>query len=163
TVSHPPAERSTRMTVCLRQTVFIAPPVCVVAGEMGYFADAGVDVRTVLTGSSTMQRGQLLDAEFDVGITALDNVIVWNAGGSDLRVVAQVESTTLLRLVAGPAIRAVEGLRGSRIGVDAVGNGFAVALRHLLLARGLGAGDYEMHPVGGVRQRFEALRRGDID
>jgi len=151
------------MSACLRQTVFIAPPVCVVAAELGCFADAGLTVETVLTNSSTAQRGQLLDVAFDLGVTALDNVIVWNAAGSGLRVIAQVESTTLLRLVARPGIGAVEGLRGARIGVDAVGHGFAVVLRHLLLARRLGAHDYELHPVGGVGQRFEALRRGAVD
>lgn len=151
------------MMVCLRQTVFIAPPVCVVAGELGYFADAGVDVETVLTTSSAEQRDQLLSPEFDAGVTALDNLIVWNAAGADLRVIAQVESTTPLRLVARSSIRTVEGLRGSRIGVDAVGNGFAIVLRHLLHARGLVLGDYELHPAGGVRERFEALRSGAID
>jgi ABC-type nitrate/sulfonate/bicarbonate transport system substrate-binding protein len=151
------------MTVCLRQNVFITPPVCVVADELGYFADAGLAVETVLTTSSTDQRGQLLGAGVDLGVTALDNVIVWNAAGADLCVIGQIESTTLLRLVARPSIHAVEGLRGSRIGVDALGNGFAIVLRHRLLARGLTAGDYELHPVGGVRQRFEALQSGAID
>lgn len=151
------------MTVRLRQTVFIAPPVCVAAGELGYFADADLTVETVLTTSSTEQRSQLLRADFDAGVTALDNLIAWNAAGSDLRVIAQVESSTPLRLTVRPSIRTIEGLRGARIGVDAVGNGFAVVLRHLLRARGLAPDDYELHAVGGVRQRFESLQTGAID
>src|SRR6476646_1316677 len=55
-----------------------------------------------------------------------------HADGGDLRIVAQVESTTPLELVARPSVTGVQGQRGAVPGVDAVNNGFAVVLRHLL-------------------------------
>jgi hypothetical protein len=79
------------MTVCLRQAVFVPPSVCVVADELGIYADGG-----------------------------------------DLRIVAQVESTTPLQLVAGLSVTGVQGLRGAVLGVDAVNHGFPVVPRHLL-------------------------------
>ncbi|WKX15300.1 ABC transporter substrate-binding protein [Streptomyces sp. NL15-2K] len=151
------------MTVCLRQAVFVPPSVCVVADELGIYADMGVDVETVLVESSTDQRDRLLSGNVDVGVTAMDNLLVWNADGGDLRIVAQVESTTPLELVARPSVTGVQGLRGAVLGVDAVNNGFAVVLRYLLTRRGLSAADYTLLPVGGVRERWEALRAGSID
>jgi hypothetical protein len=117
------------MTVCLRQAVFVPPSVCVVADELGIYADMGVDIETVLVESSTDQRDRLLSGNVDVGVTAMDNLLVWNADGGDLRIVAQVESTTPLGLVARPSVTGVQGLRGAVLGVDAVNNGFAVVLR----------------------------------
>ena len=128
------------MTVCLRQAVFVPPSVCVVADELGIYADMGVDVETVLIESSTDQRDRLLSGNVDVGVTAMDNLLVWNADGGDLRIVAQVESTTPLELVARPSVAGVQGLRGAVLGVDAVNNGFAVVLRHLLARRAWSVG-----------------------
>ncbi|MGW3127372.1 ABC transporter substrate-binding protein [Streptomyces sp. NPDC001076] len=151
------------MTAWFRQAVFVPPPVCVVADELGYFARAGLEVETVLIESSTDQRDRLLTGDVDAAVTAIDNLIVWNSGGADLRVVAQIESTTPLRLVAQASVRRLEDLRGATLGVDAPDNGFAVVLRHLLGHHGLPPGAYEFEPVGGVRERFEALRSGSID
>ncbi|MER5347312.1 ABC transporter substrate-binding protein [Streptomyces mirabilis] len=151
------------MTACFRQAVFVPPPVCVVADELGFFAHNGLEVETVLIGSSTDQRDRLLTDDVDVGVTAVDNLVVWNSGGGDLRVVAEIESTTPLRLVAQPSVRGLEDLRGAVLGVDAPDNGFAVVLRHLLGHHGLAPGAYEFEPVGGVRERFEALRSRSID
>ncbi|MGW1561197.1 ABC transporter substrate-binding protein [Streptomyces sp. NPDC002144] len=151
------------MTARFRQAVFVPPPVCVVADELGHFARAGLEVETVLIESSTDQRDRLLTDDVDAAVTAIDNLIVWNSGGGDLRVVAQVESTTPLRLVAQASVRRLEDLRGATLGVDAPDNGFAVVLRHLLGHHGLPPGAYEFEPVGGVRERFEALCSGAID
>ncbi|GAA2417316.1 ABC transporter substrate-binding protein [Streptomyces coeruleofuscus] len=151
------------MTACFRQAVFVPPPVCVVAHELGFFAYVGLEVETVLIESSTDQRDRLLTDDVDAGVTAIDNLIVWNSGGGDLRVVAQIESTTPLRLVAQPSVRGLEDLRGATLGVDAPDNGFAVLLRHLLGHHGLPSDAYGFEPVGGVRERFEALRSRSID
>ncbi|MCX5435671.1 MULTISPECIES: ABC transporter substrate-binding protein [unclassified Streptomyces] len=151
------------MTVCFRQAVFVRPPVCVVAEELEFFTEAGVEVETVSIQSSLDQRDRLLSGNVDVGVTAMDNLVVWNAAGGDLRIVAQVETTTPLLLTANASVGTVEDLRGRKLGVDALANGFAVVLRHLLVEHGLALQECEFVPVGGVRERFEALRAGSID
>lgn len=151
------------MTVCLRQSVFVPPLLSVLAQELGCFADAGLDVETLTTTSSTHQLHQLTKGEADIGVSAIDNVFAWNAAGADLRVVAQVERTTALRLAAGPDHTSVAALRGGVIAVDAVDNGFALVLRHLLARHGLDGGEYALTPVGGVRERFDALMAGTVD
>ncbi|WP_051947832.1 ABC transporter substrate-binding protein [Streptomyces scabiei] len=151
------------MVVCLRQSVFVPPLLCVLAEELGCFDEAGLRVETLTVTSSARQRDQLCGGEADVGVTAIDNLVVWNARGADLRLVAQIESTTALRLVARGSCSSVAELRGAKLGVDAVDNGFSVVLRHLLGTHGLGPGDYTLLPVGGVRERWDALGDGSID
>ena len=150
------------MPVSMRQTMFVPPSVVVAAEVLGFFHQAGLEVATVLTASSAQQRAQLLEEGMDIGVTAIDNLVIWNRAGADLRVLAQVERTTPLRLVARAAIGSLEALRGATIGVDAVDNGFAIVLRHLLQDAGLGPQHYRFSPVGGVRERYEALRAGEV-
>ncbi|MFC8360074.1 ABC transporter substrate-binding protein [Streptomyces griseorubiginosus] len=151
------------MTMRLRQSVFIEPPLSRLADELGCFAKAGLAVETLTITSSAQQREQLLGGEADIGMTATDNLIVWNAQGADVRVIAQFESTTLNQLVVRDSFTSVKELRGAKLGVDALDNGFSVLLRYLLRGHGLGAEDYELHPVGGVLERRDALRAGTID
>ncbi|MEU1984524.1 ABC transporter substrate-binding protein [Nocardia sp. NPDC019395] len=150
------------MTVRLRQSVFVPPPVYVAADQLGLLAAAGLDVETILTRSSDQQRAQLAAGECELAVTAIDNLIVWNAAGAGVRLLAQLEQTTPLSLVGARGVDTIDALRGAELGVDAVDNGFSVVLRYVLRSHGLAPGDYLLRPVGGVRERFEALRTGRI-
>lgn len=150
------------MSVRLRQSVFVPPPLYIVASQLGFLAEAGVEVDTTLTRSSEQQRAQLIAGDCDLAVTAIDNLIVWNATGAGVRLVAQLERTTPLHLAGGRQFDTIESLRGAELGVDAVDNGFAVVLRHVLRSHGLAPGDYRLTPVGGVRERYDALLAGDI-
>lgn len=147
----------------VRLAVFVPLVLVALAEATGRTADAGLDVETVQIRSSDDQRNRLLSGDCDLGITALDNLLVWNAAGADLVVVAQLERTTSQQLVARLAHHCVEDLRGARIGVDAPGNGFAVVLLHLLARHGIGRDEVTLDAVGGVRARYEALLDGRVD
>ena len=112
------------------------------------------------TRSSTEQRAGLMDGTYDLGLTAIDNLIAWDADGDDLVVVAQVERTTVLDLCAAPDVGAIAELRGRTLAVDAVDTGFAILLRHVLATHGLAPDDYELLPAGGIQQRMEAIVEG---
>ncbi|WP_327116309.1 ABC transporter substrate-binding protein [Nocardia sp. NBC_01730] len=150
------------MTVRLRQSVFVPPPLYVVADQRGFLAEAGVEVETTLTRSSDQQRAQLVAGDCDLAVTAIDNLIVWNATGASIRLLAQVERTTPLHLLGRKGFDTITALRGAELGVDAVDNGFAIVLRHLLRSHGLTSDDYTLTPVGGVRERYAALLAGAI-
>ncbi|WP_369641544.1 ABC transporter substrate-binding protein [Acidovorax sp. A79] len=115
--------------------------------------------------SSDAQFEALASGRVDAVVTAMDNVMDWNqrAGPQDLRLVAQLESTTPLTLVGRTGCTWPEGLRGATILVDAPRNGFIVALRAMLAERGLGPDSYALEPVGGVKERFDALVAGRGD
>jgi ABC-type nitrate/sulfonate/bicarbonate transport system substrate-binding protein len=62
-------------------------------------------------------------------------------------------------LMTVPEIRSYSDLRGRPLSIDAAATGFALVLVAMLERGGLGKGDYELVRVGGVTERFEALKR----
>ncbi|MBX3099536.1 MAG: ABC transporter substrate-binding protein [Salinibacterium sp.] len=144
----------------LRQSFFVPPVPFLVAEELGLFAEAGVEVESRRARSSTEQLDGLHSGEIDLAITAMDNVFVWNQRGVDLRVVAQVEATTLLTVYARPGTRSLDDLSGGRFAVDAMTNGFALIARRLLEEAGVSASFVE---AGGVKERLDALIEGTVD
>ncbi|ADG18172.1 ABC-type nitrate/sulfonate/bicarbonate transport systems periplasmic components-like protein [Paraburkholderia atlantica] len=115
--------------------------------------------------SSDAQFEALVAGEVDAVVTAMDNVIGWNRrpGPQDFRVVAQVERTTPLTLVGAPDRKSVADLRGANLLVDAVDNGFVIALRAMLHEAGVDEIGYRLTPAGGVTERYEALLAGRGD
>jgi ABC-type nitrate/sulfonate/bicarbonate transport system substrate-binding protein len=137
---------------------------------IGVVADAHMPDKAGLaaferTTSSDQQYDHLRSGLADVAVTAMDNVFAWNRWDPDLdfRVIAQVEQTTELVLVARKGIESIDELRNRRLLVDAPGNGFVVALRALLAAAGLFGTDYRLISAGGVTERLDALLAGKGD
>jgi ABC-type nitrate/sulfonate/bicarbonate transport system substrate-binding protein len=142
----------------LRVIEFVAPGVEAIAQRRGLYAEHGVKIETVHTRSSTEQRERMQSGDCDVALTAIDNLIAWNADGDDLRLVGQVERTTVLDLVA--AVERIEDLRGTTLAVDAVDTGFAIVLRKILCDHGLTPVDYTLLAAGGIQQRCDAITTG---
>lgn len=141
---------------------FVEPAVSVLARASAPSTAAPPSVNGMATKSSDEQFEALLSGAADAAITAMDNVMDWNlrAGGGDLRIIAQVERTTPLFLVARAGTTEIEGLRGGTLLVDAPANGFVVAARALLDECGLPSGSYALKSAGGVRERYETLLAG---
>src|SRR3954465_8642757 len=102
----------------LRLIQFVPVAVQVVADKLGLFAERGLRLETSRTRSAPEQRDRLLAGEFDAGLTAIDNLIAWNAVGADFVLVAQLERTTVLDLIASRGIASFADLRGARFAVD---------------------------------------------
>lgn len=149
----------------LRIIWFLPLPLAVIAEARGYCAERGVEVETVVTGSSDQQFDAFAAGDVDAAITAMDNVFIWNRRATidDLRVVAQMESSTGSCLMARQGINSIAELKGAELLVDSPDNGFVVVLRAMLHDAGLDANDYRMKVAGGVRERFEAVLSGDGD
>lgn len=150
-------------TPSLRVMWFVAPALATIAAAM-----PPAQHRTLITirnTSSDAQYDALAAGEVDVVVTAMDNVLAWNQrqGPRDFCIVAQIEATTPLTLVAQPGIRQIKDLAASNILVDSPDNGFVVALRAMLKDNGLDDSNYRLTPVGGVKERFDALleRKGE--
>ncbi|MEV5072747.1 ABC transporter substrate-binding protein [Microbacterium sp. LMI12-1-1.1] len=148
-------------TAILRGSIFVPPTAFVVAEHLGLFRSAGIDLGLAQTTSSTQQLDQLIDGAVDFVVTAMDNVIVWNQGSADTRIIAQIERTTPLSLIAKPSITSFDGLAGATLSVDAFDNGFAVVLRHLVQTRSIQ--DVRYVETGGVHERYSALVDGSVD
>jgi ABC-type nitrate/sulfonate/bicarbonate transport system substrate-binding protein len=138
------------------------------AGQaQGYFARNGVDVRLVDTPNSTFQLTGLIKGDYDIAVTAIDNLIAYREGqgapgadGSDL-VAFMGGDNGFLKLTATPAIRTIADLRGKEVSVDSLTTGYAFVLLEILERNGLMLDrDYRTVAAGGVLQRYEQLLQG---
>jgi ABC-type nitrate/sulfonate/bicarbonate transport system substrate-binding protein len=135
------------------------------AQEQGYFARQGLDVKLTPTPSSVFQLTNLIEGKFDIGMTAIDNVIAYQEGQGEAPVTTTPDlfafmggDDGFLRLVVQSEVASYADLRGKELSVDALTTGYAFVLRKLLERGGLGESDVTLVRAGGVLQRWEALR-----
>lgn len=138
------------------------------AQENGFFADRGIDLTISETRSSVQQITALMEGTQDLALTAMDNVVAYQAGQGAIEFDTPTDlfafmggDNAFLRLVVQPDITTYEDLRGKTLSVDALTTGFAFVLKHMLAANGLEEGDYELVSAGGVMQRFQKLQAGE--
>jgi ABC-type nitrate/sulfonate/bicarbonate transport system substrate-binding protein len=130
----------------------------------GFFTRNGLDVKMVDTPNSAFQLTGLARGDFEVAMTAVDNLIAYREGqgapgvdGSDLVAVMGADNG-FLKLTALPEIRTIPELRGKQVSVDALTTGYAFVLLEVLERNGLVLDrDYTTVPAGGVLQRYQQL------
>ncbi len=144
----------------LRQSQFVIPVPLAIAQSSGLLTRAGLHVETFRTSGSAEQLSQFRDGDIDLAVTSIDNLIVWNRSGADVKVIAQVERTTPLTLFARRPFTSVAALDGANLAVDASRNGFSLAAIALLATAGVTPVLVE---VGGVKERLDALLSGEVD
>lgn len=134
----------------------------------GDYAREGLDVRCEAAGGSVDQMTRLIDGGCDMVMTAIDNIIAYDAGQGAVPVDPPPDLAAFLGcaseprpLVARPEISGLADLGGRRIAVDALNTGFSFLLRRLLEDAGLGAADYELVPVGAPPARWQSMQTGD--
>ena len=144
----------------LRLLWFFPSSLAVVAESLKLAPD--ITLSAQLNPSSDAQFEALANGQADAVVTSMDNVMDWNlrAGPQDLRIIAQLEKTTPLSLIARPGLQGLADLRAATLLVDAPRNGFVVALRKMLDDEGLQQSDYRLQAVGGVKERLDALLAG---
>ena len=149
------------MTHPIKLMWFVPQPLAVLAGQ----APGASVIQASRNPSSDAQFDALVAGEADAVVTAIDNVIGWNrrAGPRDFRVVAQVERTTPLALIGAPGRKRMSDLRGANLLVDAIDNGFVIALRAMLRDAGIDENACRLTPAGGVTERYDAVLAGRGD
>ncbi len=135
------------------------------AQEKGFFAREGLEVKLTPTPSSVFQLTNLIAGKFDIGITAIDNVIAYQEGQGEAPISGTPDlfafmgvDNGFLRLVVQPEIQSYADLKGKELSVDALTTGYAFVLRKLLERGGLKESEYTLVRAGGVLQRWEALK-----
>ncbi len=137
------------------------------AQREGFFAREGLDVRLDYTPGSRFQITQLLAGNYDLAMTAFDNVVAYRAGQGEAFVPPDLpidlvsvmgSDDGFLSLVAQPRISRVEDLRGETVTVDALTTGFAFVLREILRRHGVDEREVRFERAGGVADRFQAMR-----
>lgn len=116
-----------------------------VGQEKGFFEVNGLRVELTHTRSSTEQIRGVLTRQWDVMHTAADNVVAYVENeGQDLFLFMGIGGR-VPALYARPEIKTVQGIRGAKVGVDAVTTGYAFVLFDLFMKfrmfRGVLCGD----------------------
>ena len=137
-----------------------------VAQERGLFAARGIAVDVAATPGSVFQWTRLAMGYSNLAITLMDHVVAYHEGQGEVPVlvpdavaVMAADARVMPALMTVPEIRSYSDLRGRPLSVDAAATGFTLVLVAMLEHGGLGKGDYELVRVGGVTERFEALKR----
>ena len=122
------------------------------------------------TPSSVFQLTSLIEGKFDIGATAIDNVIAYMEGQGEASVSGQPDlfafmggDSGLLSLAVLSEIKTYQDLKGKTLSVDAMTTGYAFVLFDLLKRNGLNRGDYSVVRAGGVQARWEALKERKHD
>ncbi len=133
----------------------------------GYFVEQRLAVHPDPVTGSVQQISGMMDGKYDLGLTALDNVIAYDVGQGGAALKEKPDLFAFmggegggLHLIAAPEVKTIESLKGKTLAVDAKTTGFAFVLYHILAQHGLRQGAYELLAVGSSQKRFDALVDG---
>ncbi|HEY1852864.1 MAG TPA: ABC transporter substrate-binding protein [Candidatus Binataceae bacterium] len=140
-----------------------------VAQDKGFFAANGIAVEVQSTPDSVTQMTGFSLGEFDIAMTAIDNIVAYVEGQGQAPIGPQPDfmafmgvDTGFLSLVAAPAIKTIADLRSKTASVDAMTTGYAFVLYEILRRNNLDKdnGDYDLVGAGGMAQRWKGLSEG---
>jgi len=134
--------------------------------RQGFFAAEKIDVKIDFTPGSTYQLTHLIAGNYDMGFTAIDNIIAYREGqneaylpaGTNVDLIAVLASDDgFLSISAQKDITSVEALKGRTVTVDAMTTGFAFVLREVLATKGVAESEVKFERAGGVANRFRMM------
>jgi len=134
------------------------------AQREGFLAQEGLQVRMTFTPNSVYQMTQILAGNYDIAMTAMDNVVAYQEGQNEapigpnpnLFVFAGIDNSFLTLVSQGP-LKTVESLRGHVLTVDAMTTGFAFVLRDILERHHVKEEDVTFKRAGGTPERLQEM------
>ena len=139
-----------------------------VAMEQGLFEAEGLNVEITATPNSVFQITNLIDGNFEIAGTAIDNIVAYQEGQGVAELSREPDlfafmgaSQVNLGLTVQADIAGYSDLKGTTLAVDALSTGFAFQLREMLEINGIGLDEYELIPVGATKARLESLIAGE--
>ena len=137
------------------------------AQAQGYLADEKLEVHLNPITSSVAQITDTMAGKYDLGMTALDNVIAYDSGQGETPLKEKADLFAFmggeggsLHLITAPAIKRIEDLKGKVLGVDAKTTGYAFVLYRIAQMHGVKLGDYTVAAFGSSQKRLDALLGG---
>lgn len=135
----------------------------ILANELGYFDDAGVNVDVIYSENARQQRLEFEGGAYD-GITlSLGSLIAVSNKAPDTRVIFLTDiSTTGDAVVAGPDIETIADLKGKRIVLGSAGYG-EVVVSVMLAEAGLTRDDVIWVAMQDENEAVQMLQDGRVD
>ena len=135
--------------------------------QNGVFAKAGLEIHLDPITSSVAQITGMMEGKYDLGMTAFDNVIAYDAGQTTTQLAAPADLIAFmggeggsLHLITAPEVKRVEDLKGKTLAVDAKATGYAFVLYRIATLHGVTPSDYSVIAVGSSQKRLDALTEG---
>ena len=135
--------------------------------EYGFFKENGVSVDLTTTPSSVFQFEKFAAGEFDIAMTAYDNIVAYSEGEGAVQVPAYFDVRVImgatqieLAFVTAPDVKQYSDLKGKTLALDALATGFAFVLYEMLKDGGLTTADYTPVAVGATPNRWNSVREG---
>jgi ABC-type nitrate/sulfonate/bicarbonate transport system substrate-binding protein len=135
-----------------------------VAEREGYFRRHGVSVEVTWTPNSVYMMKHLIEGDFDVAVSAFDNLVAYQEAQGEAELDAQPDLVAFMgldqgfhNLMAAPEVKSVADLRGRELAVDALTTGYAFILREMIARAGLTDADVKYVRTGGGPTRLQEL------
>jgi ABC-type nitrate/sulfonate/bicarbonate transport system substrate-binding protein len=135
-----------------------------IAQQRGFLERRGLRASERILGTTHGVTNALRAGEVDIALTAPEGSIADAVAGGPLRVVAGLIDRPPLSMIARPAHRTFDDLRGGRIGTSSLTEGTRHVAERMLAAHGLRyPDDYDFALEGSHIERWKALQAGTID
>ncbi|SNT11306.1 ABC-type nitrate/sulfonate/bicarbonate transport system, substrate-binding protein [Noviherbaspirillum humi] len=139
------------------------------AQRQGYFNEAKLAVDMTNTPNSVVLVKGIMEGRYDIAFAGIDNVIGYQEGQGEVPLenpdmfAFMGGDNGMLSVMAAPAIRKGEDLKGKSLSVDAMNTGFAFVLRDFVARSGLSQDDVKFVRAGSTSNRFKTLLAGEND
>ena len=133
--------------------------------EQKFFAKYGVDSTVILVRQIQIMVSGLGTGEIDIALTSGSTLLGAAAGGLDAKMVAALNAKVTYDLVAAPAIKTINDLRGKRFGIQAFGGGLWMGAMLGLESLGFDPqrDNINVLQIGDQSVIAQALEAGSID
>ncbi len=140
------------------------------AQRQGFFEAQGLAVQLSYTPTSVFLVTAVLEGRADIAFAGFDNVVAYQEGQGEAKIPDNPDLFAFiggdggfLAIVAAPAVKRFEDLKGKTLSVDAMTTGFAFVARELVASNALAETDVNFVRAGGTANRYRELIAGKHD
>ena len=165
------AEESRLETPSIRVTVggktFLQYAPLTIAGQLGYFNDAGLNVEVLDVAGGAKALEALIGGSAEITAGAFDHTIQMQAKNQEIVGIAlfgrHPTFALAIRSERASAYHDPKDLKGMRIGVTALGSQTQFMVEYLAIQAGVAPSDISFVSVGGGTGAIAAIRNGAVD
>lgn len=143
------------------RTVFYVP--LWLGVKAGDFRREGLDVQIEVFDNAEKIADALRSGAVQIAISTPETAIVDALKGGNLRIIAGNAERLPHFVIAKPALKSPQQLKGAAFGVLSLNEGTTYLVHEYARSVGLREGDYEIRQVGGAPTRWKLLQEGKID
>ena len=134
-----------------------------VAMRQGYMAAEGIGATSSILDNAEKINAAMRSGEMHVSMGTPEAVIVDAYKGGTLRIIAGNTGKLPHFIIAKPAIKTLQDLKGAHFGILSEKEGSTYVVQDIMKSLGFTPADYRMTAVGGAPTRWRLLKEGKID